>query len=95
MFVVTLKFSDNKSSASRFMDAHKQWIESGFDAGIFLLSGSLQPKLGGAIVAHNCSLEELQKRVNDDPFVQENIVTAQILEIDVAKANPRLEFLLK
>ncbi|MCF6326377.1 MAG: hypothetical protein L3J21_03680 [Devosiaceae bacterium] len=59
------------------------------------MSGSLQPKLGGAIVAHNCSLEGLQKRVNTDPFVKENIVTAQILQIDAAKADPRLEFLLK
>jgi len=95
MFVVMLRFSDNKGSASQFMDAHKRWIKSGFDDGVFLLSGSLQPKLGGAIVAHDCSLDELQTRVNNDPFVKENIVTAQILEIDAVKADPRLSFLLK
>jgi uncharacterized protein YciI len=94
MFVVLLKFSENKGKASDFMNGHNQWIKQGFDDGIFLLIGSLQPNLGGSIVAHNTSLEELQKRVNEDPFVAEAIVTAEILEISPKKADPRLAFLV-
>ncbi len=45
MFVVLLKFSDNKSNASQFMEGHKEWIQHGFDDGVFLLAGSLHPKL--------------------------------------------------
>ena len=62
--------------------------------GIFLLAGSLQPKLGGAVVAHNILLSDLQLRVNDDPFVAENVVNAEILEITPGKVDKRLEFLL-
>jgi uncharacterized protein YciI len=94
MFVVLLKFSDNKSKASQFMDGHKDWIKRGFDDGIFLLAGSIQPNLGGGIVAHNTSLSDLQNRVSDDPFVAENIVRAEILEITPAKTDERLEFML-
>jgi hypothetical protein len=50
--------------------------------------------LGGGIVAHNTSLPDLQRRVNNDPFVVENVVNAEILEITPSKADPRLEFLL-
>ena len=50
MFIVLFKFSDNKGKASQFMDGHKEWIKRGFDDGVFLLVGSLQPKLGGGIV---------------------------------------------
>jgi uncharacterized protein YciI len=94
MFVVLLRFAGDKSRAGRFIEGHKQWIKRGFDDGVFLLAGSLQPNLGGAIVAHNTSLPNLRSRVNDDPFVVQNIVSAEIHEIAPSYADGRLEFLL-
>ncbi len=94
MFIVLLKFSDNKSKANQFMEGHKEWIKRGFDDGVFLLVGSLQPNLGGGIMAHNTSLSDLQSRVNTDPFVAEKVVKAEILEITPSKADARLNFLL-
>ncbi len=94
MFIVLLKFSANKSQAGQFMEGHKAWIKRGFDDGVFVLVGSLQPNLGGAVVAQNTSLSELQARVNDDPFVAQNVVSAEILEITPSKADDRLKFLL-
>jgi uncharacterized protein YciI len=94
MFIVLLKFSANKGQAGQFMEGHNEWIRRGFDDGVFLLVGSLQPSLGGGIVAHNTTLQDLQSRVNNDPFVAENIVSAEILEITPAKADERLKFLL-
>lgn len=94
MFIVLLRFSSNKDQASRFMEGHKEWIKRGFDDGAFLLAGSLQPNLGGGIVAHNASLSDLQSRVKADPFVAENVVSAEIIEITPSKADERLTFLL-
>ena len=94
MFIVLLKFSENKANASQFMEGHKEWIKRGFDDGVFLLAGSLKPNLGGGIVAHNTSLSDLQSRVNSDSFVAEKVVTAEILEIDPARADARVSFLL-
>ena len=94
MFIVLLKFSDNKDKVSQFMEGHKEWLQRGFDDGVFLLAGSLQPDLGGGIVAHNTSLSELQSRVNTDPFVAKNVVKAEVLEINPSRADARLSFLL-
>lgn len=94
MFIVLLKFSDNKEQAGQFMEGHKEWLKRGFDDGVFLLAGSLQPGLGGGIVAHDTSLPDLQDRVNEDPFVAENVARAEILEITPSKADERLDFLL-
>jgi uncharacterized protein YciI len=94
MFIVLLRFSDNKANAGQFMEGHREWIKRGFDDGVFLVAGSLQPDSGGGIVAHNTSLPELQGRVNADPFVAENVVQAEILEITPSKADARLDFLL-
>ena len=94
MFIVLLKFSDNKGNASQFMEGHKEWLKRGFDDGVFLLAGSLQPNLGGAIVAHDTSRSDLESRVDADPFVAEKVVEAEILEISPARADERLSFLL-
>ena len=94
MFIVLLKFSGNKAQAGQFMDGHKAWIKQGFDDGVFLLTGSLQPNRGGGIVAHNTSLPDLQSRVNDDPFVAEDVVSAEVIEIAPSNADERLSFLL-
>jgi len=94
MFVVLLRFSDNKGRASDFMSGHNEWIQRGFADGVFLLVGSLRPNSGGGIVAHNTSLADLEGRVNADPFVAENVVSAEILEIAPSRTDERLEFLL-
>ena len=94
MFIVLLNFSANKGPVSQFMNGHKEWIKRGFDDGVFFLVSSLQPDSGGGIVAHNTSLPDLQSRVNGDPFVAEDVVSAEILEITPSKADDRLKFLL-
>lgn len=94
MFIVLLKFSAKKSQAPQFMEGHKTWLKRGFDEGVFLLAGSLEPGLGGGILAHNTSLADLQCRVNDDPFVANDVVKADIFELDPGRADDRLQFLI-
>lgn len=94
MFIVLLKFSDNKSQAGELMAGHNDWVKRGMDDGVFLLVGSLQPNMGGGIVAHNTSLSDLEVRVESDPFVAANVVSAEILEITPSRTDDRLQFLM-
>lgn len=95
MFVIQLRFSTNKANAGQYMDGHNAWLKNGFADGTFLLAGTIQPKLGGAVFAHNATLEQIQAIVAEDPFVAEDVVTAEIIEITASKAVPQLEFLLQ
>jgi uncharacterized protein YciI len=94
MFIVLLKFSTNKSLASQHMAGHKEWIKRGFEDGVFVLAGSLQANLGGMVMAHNTSLEALQSRVDADPFVAEQVVSAEIIECAPSRTDERLAFLV-
>ncbi len=95
MFIVQLKFAENKSRAGEFMEGHKAWLQRGFDEGVFLLAGSLQPNLGGGVVAHNTSREDLEARVKADPFVAEKVVSVEIIEMTPSRADQRLSFLVE
>jgi len=94
MYIVLLTFADKKNDAGQYMQGHKDWLQRGFDDGIFLMAGSLQPNRGGAIIAHNVTHTDLEARVADDPFVASNVVGAEILEIAPSRTDARLNFLL-
>ncbi len=93
MFVVFLRFSQNRSKAKDLMAAHNDWIQRGFDEGVFLVVGSLQPQLGGMVLAHATTRETLEVRVASDPFVQHDVVAAEILEVSPSRMDARLAFL--
>ena len=94
MFVVLLRFADNQSQAGKHLAGHREWVQRGFDDGVFLLAGSLEPDAGGTVLAHNTSRTDLQARLDDDPFVSAGVVRPQILEVTPARADERLQFLL-
>lgn len=94
MFLVLLKFAEHKSKAGQFMDNHNEWIQRGLDDNVFLVIGSLKPAMGGAILADAVSLDELQLRVNQDPFVAEGVVSPEIIEFTPHTATETLQFLL-
>lgn len=94
MFVVALRFSTNKSQAPAFMQAHNDWIRRGFDDGVFLLTGSLKAG-GGVVLAHGLTREALDERVQEDPFVAEGVVSAEVLEIAPGRSDERLAFVLQ
>ncbi|MCB4366933.1 hypothetical protein KIH07_24610 [Hydrogenophaga taeniospiralis] len=94
MFVVLLRFSNNRSQASRFLEGHKRWLDRGFDDGVFLLAGSIQPHQGGGLLARHTTRQELLDRVNEDPFVAEDVVTAEIVEIAPSRMDQQLQSLL-
>jgi len=94
MFIVLLEFSTHADHASQHLEGHARWLSRGFDDGVFLLAGSLQPKRGGTILAHATTRDELERRVEADPFVFAKVVSAQILEVTASNADARLGFLL-
>ena len=94
MFIVLLRFSTNKADAGQYLQEHQAWVDRGVEDGVFLLVGSIQPGLGGAILASDESLDAVKRRVDQDPFVEQDVVSAEILEIEPARANERLAFLM-
>jgi uncharacterized protein YciI len=95
MFIVYLKFSNNKPKAAELMVGHNEWIKKGFDDGVFLLVGSIEPGQGGMVVAHNTTFADLESRVKLDPFVVEDVVSSEIIQVSAKKADGRLSFLVK
>lgn len=94
MHIVLLRFTERKSDAGKFMAGHKDWIQEGFDGGLFLLAGSLQSQAGGVLLANGIPAEELDQFIRRDPFVEHGIVTPEIIAVAPSRVDERLGFLL-
>jgi uncharacterized protein YciI len=94
MFVILLEFSANKAHAAPLMGGHDEWLRDGFEKGFFLVAGTIQPGQGGAVIAHNATREQMKEIVGKDPFVAEDVVTAEIIEITPSRTATPLHFLL-
>lgn len=94
MHIILLKFTDNRRNAAQHLPGHKAWLARGLEDGTFLMAGTLGSNLGGAILARGGSFANIQDRVNEDPFVHENIVHAEVLEFSPSVASEDLQFLL-
>lgn len=70
------------------MGARNEWITNGITEGVFMLVGSLQPGLGGWLLTHNTTRSALDVRLNADPFVADDVVSVEVLEVGVAKTDP-------
>ena len=95
MFIVLLELTDNRGKAAELADGHNEWVARGFDDGVFVLIGGLQPNLGGGILAHNTTRADLDTRVHDDPFVGEGVVSPRIIELAPWRTDERLSFLVE
>ncbi|MFI6575335.1 YciI family protein [Nocardiopsis sp. NPDC050513] len=93
MYIALLRFSANKAAAAEHMPAHQDWIRQGVEDGVFVLVGTIQPGLGGTVIATGTTPEDLEARVAKDPFVIHDVVTAEILQIAPNQTDPRLAFL--
>lgn len=93
MFVILLKLAGAKDKASALMEAHKAWIAQGFEDGAFVLVGTIQPGLGGVLIALGESRGAIEARVAQDPFVAEGVVSAAILEIAPGRVDERIALL--
>ncbi|WP_420104431.1 YciI family protein [Bosea sp. (in: a-proteobacteria)] len=94
MFIVILRFSANKARAPQLMQAHNEWIQRGFADGVFLLTGSLESGSGGLVLATATGRDALEARLEEDPFVAQDVVKAEIIGITPGRADERLAFLL-
>ena len=93
MFVIFLRFAENRHLAGEHMDGHNDWVRNGIEETVFLLTGSISEGQGGAIIAHGLTRAELGKRLEADPFVAERIVVPEIIEIEPSAVSHRLAFM--
>ncbi len=80
MFVIELVYEKEVEEIDKHLAAHIKFLEENHEKGIFIASGPKIPRTGGIIIADLDSRENLEKIMEEDPFVKNEVCSYKITE---------------
>ena len=94
MFVVLLTYTQPLAAVDALIPAHREFLQRMYRAGTFLLSGRMEPRDGGVILANAASVDELESALAQDPFRLHGVADYQVVEFLPTMAAPALRSLV-
>lgn len=70
ILIAILKYTKSLDKVDALLSEHRQYLQDLFDQDKLLVSGKLQPRTGGVIIAKNIYREEFEKILKNDPFAR-------------------------
>ncbi|CAM5293642.1 YciI family protein [Streptomyces narbonensis] len=85
MFVLELTYTAPVERVDALLDAHVEWLDAQYAAGVFLASGRKNPRDGGVILAAGVGRAEIEEITAADPFSTEGVCAYRITEFYATK----------
>jgi len=67
-FIVEIIYRAPLEKIDELLPKHREFLQTGYDKGILLMSGPQLPRLGGIIVARAASMEKIDAFFSNDPY---------------------------
>ncbi|GLR11235.1 hypothetical protein GCM10007907_00250 [Chitinimonas prasina] len=93
MFLIDLVFTAPNDVVDKYVAAHRQYLSSHYDQGLFLLGGRKVPRTGGVILSRHNTLAEVEQIFNSDPLVLASAASYTVMEFELAMLSPELKAL--
>lgn len=84
MFILSLTYLKGTEEADQYMQPHLDWLQAGYERGLFLASGRKVPRTGGVIFAHG-GRADIEALIAADPFTLHGVCTYEITEVAVTR----------
>lgn len=80
MFIIALTYLKPAHEIDAALAAHRAFLSEQYAQGRFLMSGRMEPRSGGIIIARGASRAEIDALVLRDPFHQAGLASYAITE---------------
>lgn len=81
MFLLVSTYSASIDVMDELLPAHREYLERHLNDGIFVLWARQVPRTGGVIIAHGVDRARVEAIAAEDPFVQANAASYQVIEV--------------
>ena len=88
MFVLLLTYTKPLDEVDAHMREHMRWLNAGYKAGRFVVSGRQIPRTGGVILARGDDREEIEALAATDPFVSGGVATCEVVQFRASQRAP-------
>ncbi len=90
MFVIMLSYQKDISEVDKFLIAHREFLEQGYQKNYFLASGPQNPRIGGVIISLLKDKKQLEELMAKDPFQIHGIASYELIEFSPVKFHQNL-----
>jgi uncharacterized protein YciI len=70
---------------------HRAFLQGGYDKGMLLMSGPMNPRTGGIVIARSRSVDDLRDFFRRDPYAAKGVASYRFVEFEPVKRQPFLE----
>jgi uncharacterized protein YciI len=89
-FIVDIDYRVPLERIEQSSPAHRNYLQSGIDAGLILFAGPCTPRTGGVVVARADSLETIEGFFANDPYLREQLADYRYREFLPLRHQPLL-----
>ncbi len=91
VFVIVIKYTKPLTEVEKYLEAHRNFLDSAIKNGTLMLSGAQNPRIGGVIIGRFWSLDEAQAFVHQDPFSVADVASYTVTEFTPSRFAPEFE----
>ncbi|WP_342754108.1 YciI family protein [Pantoea sp. MBD-2R] len=84
MYIVTLSYTRPMEDVEAVLDAHIAWLDTYFDAGIFITAGRKDPRTGGVVLVRDIDRDRLNAILAEDAF--QAVAEYEVTKVNVTRA---------
>ncbi len=90
MFLILLKYIRPLDQVEQHLEAHREYLRRRYADGSFLMSGRMEPRNGGVILAQASSREAAEAIMREDPFHTAGVAEYTLVEFHPTMTAPAL-----
>ncbi len=95
MFLIQLTYKVSLVEVDKYLQAHRDFLDTYYKQGLFIISGPLKPRTGGIIIAATTDREKLESILKQDPYYLAEITEYELKEFTPVKHCKELEDLIQ
>lgn len=84
-FMIEITYQRPYEEISPIVPEHRAFLQRGYDQGLLLMSGPMNPRIGGIVIARAESLERLRAFFSQDPYAQKGLASYRFVEFEPVK----------
>lgn len=84
-FIIKVDYLVPLNKIDELLDEHRKFLQVGYDKGILLFSGPMNPRTGGIVAARGESVNNVKNFFKNDPFVINNMAEYSYTEFNPVK----------
>ncbi len=90
MYLLLSRYTKPLAEVDRHVIAHRAFLDRYYASGDLIVSGPMEPREGGVIIANTVPRERLDAMLAEDPFVREGVSEYRVIEFHAARRHAAL-----